>query len=130
MLLTLGRVVDPALLARVDAVSGYQATKSGLLPSSGTVAHEFGIELLGGRAVVASPSKLTLAPLAALHAVATVAARLGLRTEGEGWDPITPVAPERSPAREAWETPMATLKDPDLLGEQPGIGTLSELYHR
>ncbi|MEU8709163.1 FAD-dependent oxidoreductase [Streptomyces sp. NPDC048565] len=130
VLLTLGRVVDPAMLARVDAVSGYPATKSGLLPSSGTVAHEFGIELLGGRAVVASPSKLTLAPLAALHAVGTVAARLGLRTEDAGWDPITPVAPERSPAREAWETPMATLNDPDLLGEQPGIGTLSELYHR
>jgi glycine/D-amino acid oxidase-like deaminating enzyme len=130
VLLTLRRVVAPAMLARVDTVSGYPATKSGLLPYSGTVAHEFGIELLGGRAVVASPSKLTLAPLAARHAAHAVATRLGLRSDDGGWDPITPVPPDRSPARETWETPMAALDHPDLLGELPGIGTLSQLYHR
>lgn len=129
-LLTLGRVVDPATLARVDAVSGYAATKSGLLPSSGTVAHEFGIELLDGRAVVASPSKLTLAPLAARHAVRAVTARLGLRCDDDGWDPVVPVPPDRSPVREAWETPMATLDHPDLPGGPPDIHTLSKLYHR
>ncbi|MEU8348736.1 MULTISPECIES: FAD-dependent oxidoreductase [unclassified Streptomyces] len=130
VLLTLRRVVDAAMLARVDAVSGYSASKSGLLPRSGTVAHEFGIELLDGRVVVASPSKLTLAPLAARHAVRTVAARLGLRTDDDGWDPVTPLPPHRSPARETWETPRTALDRPDLLGELPGIGTLSELYHR
>ncbi len=130
VLLTLCRVVDPAMLARVEAVSGYPATKSGLLPHSGTVAHEFGVELLDGRAVVASPSKLTLAPLAARHAVRTVAARLGLRSDDDGWDPITPVPPDRSPAREIWETAMAALDHPDLPGGLPDIGTLSELYHR
>jgi len=130
VLLTLRRVVNATVLARVDAVSGYPATKSGLLPSSGTVAHEFGIELLDGRVVVAGPSKLTLAPLAARHAASTVATRLGLRSDDGGWDPITPVPPDRSPARETWETSMAALDHPDLLGRLPDIGTLSELYHR
>jgi glycine/D-amino acid oxidase-like deaminating enzyme len=128
VLLTLGRVVNSATLARVEAVSGYPATKSGLLPSSGTVAHEFGIELLGGRAIVAGPAKLTLAPLAARDAVRTVAARLGLRSDDDGWDPITLVPPDRSPVRETWETPAAALDHPDLLGELPDIGTLSQLY--
>jgi len=130
VLLTLRRVIDAATLARIEAVSGYPATKSGLLPSSGTVAHEFGIELLDGRVVIASPSKLTLAPLAARHAVRTIAARLGLRSDNGGWDPVTPVPPDHSPARETWETPMAALERPGLLGELPDIGTLSELYHR
>ncbi|MCP3012412.1 FAD-binding oxidoreductase [Nocardiopsis dassonvillei] len=130
VLLTLSRVVDAAILARVEAVSGYPAVKSGLLPSSGTVAHEFGAELLDGRAVVASPSKLTLAPLAARQAVRTVAARLGLRSDDGGWAPITPVPPDRSPAREVWETPMASLDRPDLSGGLPDIGTLSKLYQR
>lgn len=130
VLLTLGRVVDSATLARVEAVSGYPATKSGLLPSSGTVAHEFGIELLGGRAIVAGPAKLTLAPLAARDAVRTVATRLGLRSDDAGWDPITLVPPDRSPVRETWETPAAALNHPDLLGELPDIGTLSRLYHQ
>ncbi|HJP72791.1 MAG TPA: FAD-dependent oxidoreductase [Pseudonocardiaceae bacterium] len=130
VLQTLSRVVDPGLLARVEAVSGYPATKSGLMPSSGTVAHEFGIDLFDGRAVVAGPSKLTLAPLAARHAVRTVAARLGLRSEDGDWDPVTPVPQNRSPARETWETPAFALNHPDLAGELPDIGTLSELYHR
>ena len=125
---TLRSVVDPATLARVDTVSGYPATKSGLVPRSGTVAHEFGIDLLGGRAVVASPAKLSLAPLAARHAVRTVTARLGLRSDGCDWEPITPIRPDRSPARETWETSMTTLHHPRLLGELPDIGTLSALY--
>ncbi|WP_081680743.1 FAD-binding oxidoreductase [Cellulomonas sp. URHD0024] len=130
VLLTLRRVVDAAILARVDSVSGYTATKSGLLPTSGTVAHEFGIELLDRRVVVASPSKLTLAPLAARHAAGVVAARMGLRADTDGWEPINPVETDQSPARESWETPMSTLNGPDLLGELPGIGRLSELYRR
>jgi glycine/D-amino acid oxidase-like deaminating enzyme len=125
-LLTLGRLVAPEVLARVDAVSGYSATKSGLLPSSGTVAHNLGVALYDGRAVVASPSKLTLAPLAVQHAVRIVAARLGLRSDGAR-DPITPVTLDDSPAREAWETPMAVLDHPYLLGELPDIATLSRL---
>lgn len=130
VLLTLSRVVDAAVLAGVETVSGYPATKSGLLPSSGTVAHEFGIELLGGKAVVAGPSKLTLAPLAARHAVRTVAARLGLRRDDDGWEPIIPVPADRSPVRETWETAIAVLDRPDLLGELPGIDALSALYQR
>ena len=130
VLLTLRRVVDAAVLARIDAVSGYAATKSGLLPASGTVAHEFGMELLGGRAVVSTPSKLTLAPLAARRAVRTVAARLGMRPADAAWEPITPVPAGRSPARETWETSMSALHHPDLLGEPPAIGALSELYQR
>jgi glycine/D-amino acid oxidase-like deaminating enzyme len=129
-LLTLGRVIDAPMLAHVDAVSGYSATKSGLLPSSGTVAHELVIELTDGRAVVTSPSKLTLAPLAARHAARIIAARLGLRCADSGWDPITPVPPHCSSARETWETPMAALDHPDLPGEVPDIGTLSQLYQR
>ncbi|MCC2321235.1 NAD(P)/FAD-dependent oxidoreductase [Cellulomonas xiejunii] len=129
-LLTLRRVVAAAVLARVDSVSGYTAIKSGLLPSSGTVAHEFGIQLLDGRVVVACPSKLTLAPLAARSTADVVAVRLGLRPGDGGWDPVTPVPPHRSTARESWETPMAALEHPDLLGELPRIGTLSELYRR
>ncbi|KHD77022.1 hypothetical protein MB27_12940 [Actinoplanes utahensis] len=131
VLQTLARLIDAATLARVDAVSGYSATKSGLLPSSGTVAHEFGIDLLDGRVVVASPSKLTLSPLAARHAVRTVTARLGLRPDDDfGWDPIVPVPRDRAPAREAWETSMTVLERPELPGVFPDIQTLSELYRR
>jgi glycine/D-amino acid oxidase-like deaminating enzyme len=130
VLLTLRRVVDAAILARVDAVSGYPATKSGLLPSSGTVAHEVGMELLGGGAVVCTPSKLTLAPLAARRAVRTVATRLGMPFAEAGWDPITPVPTDLTLARETWEMPMAGLNRADLLSEPPDIGALSEIYHR
>ena len=130
MLLTLRRVVDAAVLAGVDAVSGYSATKSGLLPRSGTVAHEFGAELLDGRVVVATPSKLTLAPLAARSAARVVAARLGLRPDDGGWEPINPVPLDRACAREAWETPLAALDRPGLLAEVPDIGALSALYRR
>lgn len=130
VLLTLQRVVDAAMLARIDAVSGYSATKSGLLPASGTVAHEFGMELLGGRAVVSTPSKLTLAPLAARHAVRTVEARLGMRLADPAWGPVTPVPTALSPARETWETSLPSLDRPDLLGEPPAIGALSQLYTR
>lgn len=131
VLLTLRRLVDASVLAQVEAVSGYAAVKSGLAPVSGTVAHELGTPLLGGRVVVACPSKLTLTPLAARYAVETLGARLGLAPGGDGgdgWDAVVPVAPDASPAREAWETPLAGMTHPDLLGELPGIGTLSELY--
>ncbi|WP_434441716.1 NAD(P)/FAD-dependent oxidoreductase [Lentzea sp. E54] len=130
VLLTLSRVIDAATLARVHSVSGYPATKSGLTPSSGTVAHEFGVELLGGRAVVAGPAKLTLAPLAALRAVQTVAARLGMCRDHDDWEPIAPVPRNRSPVRETWEDPAAALDRPDLLGELPGIDALNALYQR
>ncbi|MFI5843324.1 FAD-dependent oxidoreductase [Catenuloplanes sp. NPDC051500] len=128
LLLTLRQVVDPAVLAEVDEVSGYAATKSGLRPHSGTVAHEFGREVLGGRAVVCTPSKLTLAPLAARRAVLTVGARLGVPAADAGWDAIPAVPPRPAPAREAWETPAAVLHRPDLPGAVPDIGALSRLY--
>jgi glycine/D-amino acid oxidase-like deaminating enzyme len=126
MLLTLRRVIDPAVLSGIRAVAGYPAVKSGLAPVSGTVAHEFGVDLFDGRAVVSSPAKLTLAPLAAQHAVTTVGGALGMPAAELGWEPVPPMADV--PAVENWERPLATLDRPDLLGEIPDIGALSALY--
>ncbi|BCJ45982.1 hypothetical protein GCM10010168_49300 [Actinoplanes ianthinogenes] len=127
LLLTLRQVVDAGVLSRVATISGYAATKSGLTPISGTVAHEFGVDLFDGRAVVTSPAKLTLAPLAAQHAVRTIGSGLGMSPGEIGWDPLPPAADV--PAVENWELPLTTLDRPDLLGELPDIGALSNLYH-
>ncbi|WP_327233990.1 FAD-dependent oxidoreductase [Streptomyces sp. NBC_01317] len=158
VLSTLRGVVRPGPLAGVRLISGYAAVKSGLLPSSGTVADEFSHDFLGGRAVVVSPSKLTLAPLAAESAVKSVSGVLGIPFTGVEWDRVTapvppPVSPAGSPsvstplstppsppgpaaadsvlltsAGELWETDLHALKDPDLLGDLPGIAALSSLY--
>ncbi|GJF33188.1 hypothetical protein KNE206_58880 [Kitasatospora sp. NE20-6] len=137
LLTTLRRVVDAPVLAEVRAVSGYAAVKSGLLPSSGTVAHEFSRDFLGGRVVVTSPSKLTLAPLAAESAVRSVCARLGLPFHGLTWDGVDrqPPGPGALPgpageACEAWETGLAAVEHPGLPDALPDIPTLSSLYAR
>lgn len=138
MLSTLTRVVDPSVLAGVCLVSGYQAVKSGLAPVSGTVAHEVSQPCLGGLGVTVSPSKLTLAPLAAESAVRAVSGALGARFTGMDWDRLVsapPMAAAGGPTLvrsvgEAWESDLDALKDPDLANGLPGIRELSSLYDR
>ncbi|MFK0097247.1 NAD(P)/FAD-dependent oxidoreductase [Streptomyces sp. NPDC091040] len=132
ILTTLRSLVGSRTLEGVDLVSGYAATKSGLLPQSGTVAHEFGREFLDGRVVVTSPSKLTLAPLAAEDAVRSVCAVLGLPRAEVDW-PRLDAPPGDIPAHgqtphELWETELAAVKSPDLVRDLPPIRVLNSLF--
>jgi len=138
VLSTLRSLVDSQTLGRVDLLSGYAATKSGLVPQSGTVAHEFGREFLDGRVVVTSPSKLTLAPLAAEDAVRSVCAVLKLPRSEVDW-PQLGAPPVNAPAyglelikvpHELWETELATVKSPDLIEDLPTIRVLNSLFAR
>ncbi|MFE9765029.1 FAD-dependent oxidoreductase [Streptomyces sp. NPDC005808] len=136
VLSTLRRAVQPSLMSGVALISGYAAVKSSLLPSSGTVAHEFSNDFLDGRVVVVSPSKLTLAPLAAESAVRSVMSVVGMPLDGLGLDRVPPLAayrPSGGPeligtTGEVWETDLDALKDVDLLGDLPGIPTLSSIF--
>lgn len=136
VLSTLRSLVDSRTLGRVDLLSGYAATKSGLVPQSGTVAHEFSRDFLDGRVVVSSPSKLTLAPLAAEDAVRSVCAVLKLPHGEVDW-PRLGAPPAETPAyglglrtapHELWETELATVKSPDLVEDLPAIRVLTSLF--
>ncbi|MFE6035916.1 NAD(P)/FAD-dependent oxidoreductase [Streptomyces sp. NPDC056452] len=133
ILLTLRRIISPERLAGVATVSGYAAVKSGLVPSSGTVSHGLGHDFLAGRAIVASPSKLTLAPLAAERAMRSVARVLKFPFDGAAWDPVpagTGRGSEGSRTGEKWETGLDAVKDPDLASGPPDIAELSRLFSR
>lgn len=136
VLTTLAFVVDEGVFAAIDQIGGYRATKSGLRPATGTVALSGSYVLPGQRVVVAAPSKLTLAPVAAeetvgrvldmlrphqvreplavlagLNKVGCAPARTGVPLRGERWT-TCPFGPFDPAAFLSGRTPVPAIPDP------------------